>query len=130
MTDFFRNKLADNYKLAMSGLFNVPTISSTYNIIRIPHWAFVYDVFFEVETLDGGGALIEIGFVGNGDTADPNYFFTTTEGVLSAAGILTGVSTGRAKYFSDASGVITLTTNATAVTTAQYRVFVGYSVIQ
>ena len=129
MTDFYRNKLADNYKLAVSGLFNVPTVSSTYDIIRIPHWAFVYDVYFEVVTLDSGGALIEVGFKGNGDTADPNYFLTTSAGVLSAAAII--VPDGKfAKYFSSASGTITLTTNGTAVTTAQYRVFVGYAVIQ
>ena len=130
MVDFYRNKLADNYKLAVSGLFNVPTISSTYDIIRVPHWAFVYDVFFEVVTLDGGGALIEVGFKGNGDTADPNYFLTTTEGVLSAAGIIRPGTGAYAKYFSSASGTITLTTDGTAVTTAQYRVFVGYAVIQ
>ena len=129
MTDFYRKKLADNYKLAVSGLFNVPTISTTYDIIRIPRWAFVYDVFFEVDTLDGGGALIEVGFKGNGDTADPNYFLTTSAGVLSAAAIIR--PDGKfAKYFSTASGVITLTTDGTAVTTAKYRVFVGYSVIQ
>lgn len=129
MTDFYRNKLADNYKLAVSGLFNVPVVSTTYNIIRIPRWAFVYDVHFEVVTLDGGGALIEVGFVGNGDTADPNYFITTSAGVLSAAAIIVP-DDKFAKYFSTASGMITLTTDATAVTTAQYRVFAGYSVVQ
>lgn len=129
MTDFYRNKLADNYKLAVSGLFITPTISSTYDIIRIPHWAFVYDVYFEVAVLDAGAAAIEVGFKGNGDTADPNYFITSSAGVLTAAGII--VPDGKfAKYFSTASGTITLTTDGTAVNTAQYRVFVGYTVIQ
>jgi len=43
MTDKFSHKLADNYKLAMSGLFIHPT-ADTYNLVRIPMCALVDDV--------------------------------------------------------------------------------------
>ena len=129
MTDFYRNKLADNYRLAVSGLFNVPA-ADTYDIIRIPRWGFVYDAFFEVITLDGSGGTVTVGFKGNGESASVDYFFTNTETAPGTEGMKNPVSTGFGKYFSDASGTITVTVAGTAFTVALFRVIIGYSVIQ
>ena len=68
MVDRLSHKLADNYKLAMSGLFTAPAVA-TYSIISIPQWAFVYDLYFEMVTLDTSGGTITVGFKGNGEDA-------------------------------------------------------------
>lgn len=129
MTDFFRNKLADNYRLAVSGLFNVPA-ADTYDIIRIPQWGFVYDAYFEVITACTATATITVGFKGNGESATADYFFTNTETAPTVEGIKTPVSTGFGKYFSAASGTITVTVAGTALVAGLFRVFIGYSMIQ
>ena len=131
MVDRFSHKLADNYMLAMSGLFTAPA-AATYDIISIPKWAFVYDLFFEMVTLDSSGGTITVGFKGNAETPayDVDYFFTNTETAPATAGMKNPVSTGFAKYFSGAAGTMTVTVASTAFTVAQFRVFAGYMVIR
>jgi hypothetical protein len=46
-TDFYTNAFADNYRLAKSRIIVSPS-TATYNVIRIPKYAFVSDVWIQV----------------------------------------------------------------------------------
>jgi len=132
MVDFYRNKLADNYKLALSGLFNGPT-AAVYDIIRIPRWALVDDVWLNITTACTAGATITIGWKGNQATAAPSGFMSNDiakpqdigmkraqrDNLLSFPGM----------YFNAGSGTVTITLVGT-FTAGIFQVFVGYSVIQ
>ena len=133
MTDKFSHKLADNYMLAMSGLFIIPT-AATYDIIRVPKWGFVEDVWLEVTVACTSGATISVGWKGNGETAQVAGFMSTSitkpleiglkraqrDNLLSFPG----------KYFSSGSGAVTITVAGTTLVVGQFRVFARYSVIQ
>ena len=132
MADLFSNKAADNYRLARSGSIIEPD-ADTYNIIRLPQYAFVNDVWL-LCTEAGSSDTVDVGFIGNGETADPDAFLDRTYALVNATGIgvyraskdtVTGFS---GKWFSDASGVVTITIGTTQ-TSGIFLVFVEYTVI-
>ena len=123
------SRSADNIRIARSGKITL-SADDTYNVIKLPQKAFVSGVWLEIitafddQTTDG---TITVGFSGNGETADPDYFMTNT----AAAPLVTGfknVTTG--KWFCDASGLITVTANDNDSTVNPVvRIWVIYSVI-
>jgi hypothetical protein len=132
MTDLFSVKAADNYRLARSGTILTPA-AATYNLIRLPQYTFVNDVWL-LCTVAGSSDTIDVGFIGNGESADPDYFLDRTYALVNATGIgmyratQDTVTSFAGKWFSDASGIITLTVGTTQ-TTGSFIVFVEYSVI-
>lgn len=132
MTDKFSIKAADNYRLARSGSIIEPE-AATYNLIRLPQYAFVNDVWLLV-TVAGSSDTVDVGFIGNGEVADPDYFLDRAYTLVDSSGIgmyraTQDTTTNFAgKWFSDASGVVTLTVGTTQ-STGNFIVFVEYTVI-
>jgi len=135
MTDRFSHKLADNFMLAMSGLFITPD-DATYDIIRIPKWGFVQDVWLEITTAYiAGTPSITIGWKGNGETAQTAGFMSNDIAKPLELGVKRAQKDNLlsfpGKYFGTGSGAVTVTIAAGGATTeGNFRVLVGYSVIQ
>lgn len=132
-TDYISFAAADNIRLARSKhLLNVA--DDTYNIIQIPKYAFITSVWLQVITAyDTAGATVTIGWVGNGETAQPAGFMSADIADCTVAGLKRAVKDTNldyeGKYFSDASGLVTLTSNKNSGTGGSLIVFVQYSVI-
>lgn len=135
MADRFSNKLADNRMLAMSGLFVAPD-DETYDIIRIPHWGFVQNVWLEITTAYIAGVpSITVGWKGNKETAVPAGFVSNSIAKPGELGLKIAqkdnLEAFPGKYFGAGSGAITVTVAAGGATTeGNFRVFCEYSVIQ
>lgn len=117
MTDKISNMLSTNFYMARSGsLLDVTT--DTYNIIRIPQFAFVDEIWVKVITPYSGGtgasSSMTVGFVGNKETADPDAFIDSvanveTAGLYAMTDDAAVASNG--KWFDSGSGILTITVN-------------------
>lgn len=123
MTDLLSTKAADNLRLARSGSL-IQLAAATYNIIRVPEFAFITDAFVVV-TVGGSSQTVSVGWIGNGESAAPTALFTTAAAAVDATG--TKRSTV-GKWFNSAGGMITVTVGTTQ-TTGNFIVFVKYHVI-
>lgn len=113
-TDMICTAAADNYRLARSKSL-VELADGTYNLIRIPKYAFVDQVWFWITQAyaGGSGGSATIGFVGNGETADPDGFMDASQ----AGGRTTGMKLmtadtqpgSKGKWFTTAGGLLTIT---------------------
>lgn len=123
------SRSADNIRMMRSGKVTL-SADDTYHVLKLPKKAFVVGVWLEIitafddQTTDG---TITVGFSGNGETADADYFMDNT----AAAPLVTGMKeVTKGKWFSDASGLITVTANDNDSTVDPViRVWVLYSVI-
>ena len=129
MINALSSRAADNFRMTRSGKVTL-SADDTYAVIKLPKKAFVTNVWLEIltpfddATTDG---VIEVGFSGNGETADPDYFMAAAVSLPLVAGMKV-VSKG--KWFGDASGLITVTANDNDSTVDPViRVWVLYSVI-
>ncbi len=134
MTDKFSHKLADNYKLAMSGLFIHPT-AATYNLVLIPTCALVDDVWLEVTEVCTAGATITIGFGAYGAVSAQTQGFMSND--IAAPQDPVGIRRAQkdkllsfpGRYFEAGSSILT-TTLAGTFTLGKFRIFMSYSVIR
>lgn len=123
------SRSADNIRMMRSGKVTL-SADDTYYVLKLPKKAFVVGVWLEIitafddQTTDG---TITVGFSGNGETADADYFMDNT----AAAPLVTGMKeVTKGKWFGDASGLITVTANDNDSTVDPVvRVWVLYSVI-
>ena len=123
------SRSADNIRMMRSGKVTL-SADDTYHVLKLPKKAFVVGVWLEIitafddQTTDG---TITVGFSGNGETADADYFMDNT----AAAPLVTGMKeVTKGKWFGDASGLITVTANDNDSTVDPViRVWVLYSVI-
>lgn len=123
------SRSADNIRMMRSGKVTL-SADDTYYVLKLPKKAFVVGVWLEIitafddQTTDG---TITVGFSGNGETADADYFMDNT----AAAPLVTGMKeVTKGKWFGDASGLITVTANDNDSTVNPViRVWVLYSVI-
>lgn len=133
-TDIYTHAFADNIRLAKSRLLSSPT-DGTYNIIQIPKFAFVTDVWILITTAaDVEPTTCTVGWKGNAETAVTNGFITSGVADPTKTGLKRAqkdtVTTFEGKYFSGGSGAITFTFAAgTATTLGVYRVFAQFIVI-
>ena len=107
---------SDNIRIARSKHL-VSLADDTYDLILIPKFAFVMQVWFLVTTAYAGGTngSATIGFKGNGESADADGFMDAT----AAGGRATGVKLmsddaqpgSKGKWFTTASGFLTITLN-------------------
>jgi hypothetical protein len=133
MADFFLpGGGADNFRLFRSRHIVAPVVAGTYGVVRLPRYAFVRNVWVLTETVVTGTTVENtIGFTGNGETADTDFFFESSDLIgrtvemQSADG---GTMPFRGKWFNNASGMITLTA-ADAWTAGKLIVFAEFSVI-
>ena len=135
MPDLICTAAADNFRLARSKQL-VSLADGTYNLIRIPKYAFVDEIWFYVSTAYAGGAggAATIGFLGNGETADPDGFMDAA----AAGGRATGMKFmssdaqpgSKGKWFTTAGGMLTITlAEATDTTLLIGVVLMRFSVI-
>lgn len=106
-------KKADNFRLVQSVKLIEPA-DETYSLFSIPKYAFVTDVWLIKEVAaTAAGALVSVGFTGNGETADPDAFIDVILGEATTTGVVRAIQDGqpasRGKWFSTAGGAITLT---------------------
>lgn len=112
--DYYAHAAADNIRLAKSKLILAPA-DGTHNIIRIPRFAFLIDVFFNLITPYSGTSTgaVTVGFCGNGVSADVDGILVDSAISSEATGMSRMVSGSAAAsegyWFKDASGAITLT---------------------
>jgi hypothetical protein len=135
MPDFLSTIAADNIRLARSKTL-VNLADGTYNLIMLPKFAFVKQIWLYVSVAyaGGAGATGTIGFTGNGETADPDGFMDATAAGVRATGmkIMTADAQpgSQGKWFNSAGGCITITlAKSTDTTLLTGWVFAGYSIL-
>ena len=134
MSDFYTHAFSDNIRLARSKPL-IAVADGTYNLIRVPRYAFVKGLWvFVKEVYAGGSPAVTVGFVGNGETSDPDGFIATGVVTLTAKGVTAAVGEtatwADGKYFNDGTGAITITvSNGSATTKGTLIVLADYSVI-
>ena len=124
---------SDNFRFARSVTLIDPD-DDAYCLIDIPQFAFVVDVWLhKILAATAAGALVSVGFIGNGETADPDGFIDTILGEADSLGVVRAIQDGqpasRGKWFNDASGAITLTCDDNGGTGGTFFVTAMYSVI-
>jgi hypothetical protein len=131
-TDAYANKFSDNFRLAASKLLLLPD-DATYNIIKIPKWAFVMDVWVQIVTAFTLDASITVGWFGNGETAVLDGFITNEIAQPSVVGVKRAfnstIETFPGKFFSGAAGAVTATVLDNNGVVGSFRVFIQFSVI-
>lgn len=133
-TSFYSHIAADNYRLCKSLLLNAPD-DDTYDLIRIPKYAFIFDVWVNITTaFSHADAVCSVGWSGNGETAQtagfiPNDVFQPTVTGLKRATHASLVAWA-GKYFSSANGAVTCTVaKGSSTTVGVFTVFVAYTII-
>lgn len=132
-TDAMSYRMSDRPFLARSKRMVAPA-DATYNLIRVPVKAFVTDVWVVITTaFTAAGSVLTVGWLGNGETADPDGFITTDISEPTVAGLKCAVhdtlTSWPGKYFYTSGGVITCTTDDNAGTAGTFWVFANYYVI-
>jgi hypothetical protein len=123
------HRAADNVRLVRSEAVTLAA-DDTYNLLKLPKKAFVTAVWLEIitpfddQSTDG---TLTVGFSGNGESADADYFMNDTACAPLVAG--NKVSTV-GKWFGTASGLITITANDNDSTVNPVvRIWATYSII-
>ena len=126
------HRAADNVRLVRSEAVTLAA-DDTYNLLKLPKKAFVTAVWLEIITPfdDPGGdddpGTLTLGFSGNGESADADYFMADAVSLPLVAG--NKVST-IGKWFGTASGLITVTAAALDSTDVPVvRIWATYSII-
>jgi hypothetical protein len=131
-TDAYTSKSADNFRLEASKLMLAPA-DETYNLIKIPKYAFVSDVWVQIVTAFTVNASIEIGWFGNGETAVTDGFITDDVAAPLVVGIKRAMNSSAVtfpgKWFTGGSGGITATVLDNGGAVGNFRVFVQFTVI-
>lgn len=122
MPDFQSFAASDNFRLARSKTL-YQLADGTYNLILLPKFAFVTQIWFIVTTAysGGAGASATIGFTGNGETADPDGFMDATQAGARATGVKIMTEDtqpgSKGKWFNTAGGFLTITLDDSTDTT-------------
>jgi hypothetical protein len=132
-TDFYTSAFSQNYMFARSKKMAAPA-DATYNVIRIPRYAFVKQIWVLITTAYTlATATLEIGWMGNKEVAVTDGFMTSDVTIPWVAGLKVmldvSISSQPGKYFSAAGGAITVITDDDGGTAGTFFVFVDYSVI-
>ena len=126
-------KRADNLRLVNSVQLIDPE-DDIYSLIQIPQWGFVIDIWLhKLLAATAGGALVSVGFTGNGETADPDGFIDIILGEATSLGVVRAINDGqpgsKGKWFNDAGGAITLTCDDNGGTGGTFMVTALFVVI-
>ena len=135
MTMFQSFSASDNFRLARSKTL-YELADDTYDLILLPKFSFVMNVWLYVSVAyaGGAGATGTIGFKGNGETADPDGFMDAAQCAVRVAGYKQMLDDGqpgsKGKWFNAASGFLTITLDdSTDTTLMQGFVMCQYSVL-
>jgi hypothetical protein len=125
-------KAADNYRLESSKLLVSPD-DATYNLIMIPKFALVTDVWVQIVTAFTVNASIEVGWSGNGQTAVTDGFITSEVSDPLNVGLKrafnTTASTFPGKWFLTAAGIITATVLDNGGAVGSFRIVAQFSIL-
>jgi hypothetical protein len=131
-TDAYTTKASDSFRIEASKLMLAPA-DATYNLIKIPKFAFVTDVWIQIVSAFTVDASVTIGWFGNGETAVEDGFITNEIADPDVVGMKRAFNstlvTFPGKYFSDAAGAITATVLEGAGAVGNFRIFVQFTVI-
>ena len=133
------NRSSDNFRVIRSGKITLSE-SDDYAILRLPKKALLTGLWIEIVTASTvpvtgtpDAQTIKVGFTGNGESADDDFFAQLTAGATPATldSKVTGVTDlTKLKWFDKARGTITVTTDVEdAVIKAVVRLWAQYSVI-
>lgn len=130
MADYRAGKASDLPWLVCSQKIATPA-DGTHLCVKIPARALVEDIMIEKDVVfSDAGAVVTVGFSGNGETADVDAFMsnaTFVAGSLGSVSIKQGaVKNSGGKYFTMA-GAITISTNKAAGTSGTFKVYVKYT---
>ena len=135
MVDFLSTRASDNMRLARSKRL-VELADGIYSIINLPRFSFVKQIWLYITQAyaGGSGGTASIGFIGNGESADPDGFMDTAWAGGRVAGykMMSGDTQPGSKgmWFNEASGQITITlSDGTDTTLLIGYVFAEYSII-
>ena len=122
---------ADNIRFCRSHVLQGAVTADTYQLIRIPHYAFVTDVWLLVETACSS-VDITVGWTGNGETAQAAGFMSQDVTDVLNTGLKRAQHSSlvafEGKYFSTSGGVLTLTVGTT-LSAGKLTAFCQYHVI-
>lgn len=130
--NFYADKTTDVFRLMASRLMVAPA-DGTYNLIRIPKYSLITDVWVQITSAFTVDAAVEVGWLGNGETAVTDGFITDDIADAKIVGLKrafnTTTKTFPGKYFNAASGAITATILANSGVVGNFRVFVQFATI-
>ena len=125
------SKSDDNLRVTRSGAVTL-SANETYALVKVPMNAFILGIWLHKTTAfdaatDGTSGTLTLGFVGNGESADVDYFMSDETVDSDATGIVTHDG---GKHFSAAGGYITITrTINDSTVNPVVQLFVAYTVI-
>lgn len=125
------SKSDDNLRVTRSGAVTL-SANDTYALVKVPMNAFILGVWLHKTTAfdaatEGTSGTLTLGFVGNGEVADVDYFMSDETVDSDATGIVTHDG---GKHFSAAGGYITITrTINDSTVNPVVQLFVAYTVI-
>lgn len=126
---------SDIVTLERSKVILAPLAVGTYNAIRIPKFAFVKDVWLDVLTActTAGTIACTVGFAGNGETADVDYFMVNADTAIASTGLVRASQAAtpfEGKRFTAANGIVTVTVGAGgALTAGKIQLFCEYATL-
>lgn len=121
-TNAFVNIAADNSRLQRSRTMTNPS-AATYNLIRLPRFAFIKNVWLNITTAFTSGSMT-VGYVGNSGSDVANYFMDEAQADALDDGMRMA---DIALYLEDGSGYLTVTVSGSGA--GVFMVFVDYAVI-
>lgn len=124
MVDKISRIAADNLRTERTGKITLSE-DETYYVFKLPKKSYVTHIGLEILTAADAGDLT-VGFVGNGESADDEYFMDEVATAVTAAGVKFSTIP---KWFVDAGGAITLTLSGGGSTAPVVRAFVQFAVI-
>lgn len=131
-TDAYTSKASDSFRMEASKLMLAPA-DGTYNLIKIPKYALVTDVWIQIVSAFTLDASVKVGWFGNGATAVLDGFITNEiadpQNVGLKRGFNTTLTTFPGKFFSEAAGAVTATVLDGTGAVGNFRVFVQFTVI-
>ena len=125
------SKSDDNLRVTRSGAVTLSE-DETYALVKVPMNAFILGVWLHKTTAfdaaaEGTDGALTLGFTGNGEVADVDYFMSDATIDSDATGIVTHDG---GKHFSAAGGYITITRTINDSTVDPVvQLFVAYTVI-
>ena len=133
MSNYSINKQSDNVWCRASKVIAAPT-DTTHVVCPIPKSTLITDIIVNKSTAyTDVGALVNIGFSGNGETADPDAFMSSAVFDPAQVGVVSmkqgSVKNSGGKYFTSA-GSITVTSDDNGGTAGTFQVFVCYTQIK
>ena len=134
MPDFYSYARSDNFSLARSKTWSA-LADGTWNLIHLPRFAFVTDVFLDIITAyTAAGSTLTVGYVGNQEAvANPDGFLTTDLAKPLETGIKRAQKVALGQYpgywFNSGSGILTITSDDNGGTAGTFIVFVVYSIL-